>query len=633
MKRLYKEESQRVARLHEYAVLDTPPEIGFDRLVELACRFFSVPMAAVSLVDAQRQWLKASYGLPRRECPRGESFCARAIETDGVMVVTDAAEDPRFADHPMVIGPAQVRFYAGAPLRTKDGFRLGTLCIVDVEPRPFGAEEEATLADLAAMVVDELDLRLLAGHLHREVEGGRRQRGTLEQQVEHRTAELMRANRTLRAEIARRQKSEALQQRAKEEAEKANRAKSEFLSRMSHELRTPLNAILGFGQILQAQVPSDAHRDCTTHIVNAGRHLLGLINEVLDISRIEAGRVELAVEPVRMAETVGETLDLIRPLADEHGITIELSSKACVSEIALMDRQRFKQVLLNLLSNAVKFSPEGSRVTLGCRTVRGKRVRLYVRDNGPGIAPEKLERLFVPFDRLDADHTGVPGTGLGLTLSKHLTEAMGGALGMKSVVGKGSTFWVELPLEEPGRSMPSVRPLPAAVMAAGVANGGPGAPGNGYVYSNGNGHRYALRNDPGAASSAHGEARTLLYIEDNASNRSLVVHLLEDRPGTRLLTAARGEEGLELARAHRPDLILLDLHLPDLDGWEVLARLRRHPATRRIPVVAVSADANRDTIDRLLVAGARAYLTKPLNVDHFHHLLTSFHFAPLAICP
>ncbi len=624
MKRLYKDEAQRVARLHEYAVLDTPPEVGFDRLVELAARFFSVPMAAVSLIDSQRQWLKASYGLPRNECPRGESFCTRAIETDGVMVIPDTAADPRFAHHPMVIGPARVRFYAGAPLRTKDGYRLGTLCIVDVEPRPFGAEEEASLADLAAMVVDELDLRLLAGHLHREVEGSRQQRGTLEQQVEHRTAELLRANKTLRAEIARRQKSEALQQHAKEEAEKANRAKSEFLSRMSHELRTPLNAILGFGQILQAQVPSDAHRDCTTHIVNAGRHLLGLINEVLDISRIEAGRVELTVEPVRMAETVGETLDLIRPLADEHGITVELAAKACVKEIALMDRQRFKQVLLNLLSNAVKFSPEGSRVTLDCRTVRGKRVRLCVRDNGPGIPPEKLERLFVPFDRLDAEHSGVPGTGLGLTLSKHLTEAMNGTLGVKSVVGKGSMFWVELPLEEPGNGRPRPRPLPlpAAVMATG---------GSGYVYSHGNGHRYALGNDTSAPPFAPREARTLLYIEDNASNRSLVVHLLEDRPGTRLLTAGHGEEGIELARTHLPDLILLDLHLPDLDGWEVLARLRRDPATRRIPVLAVSADANRETIDRLLVAGARAYLTKPLNIDHFHHLLTSYHFAPMTV--
>ncbi len=623
MKRLFKDEAQRVARLHEYAVLDTPPEAGFDRLVELAAGFF--PCRWRRCRSSTRN---ASGSRPATDCRAtsvraAESFCARAIESDGVMVVTDASADPRFAGHPMVTGGARVRFYAGAPLRTKDGLRLGTLCIMDTEPRPFGAEEEATLADLAAMVVDELDLRLLAGHLHREVEGGRRQRGTLEQQVERRTAELLRANKTLRAEIARRQKSEALQQRAKEEAEKANRAKSEFLSRMSHELRTPLNAILGFGQILQAQVPNDAHRDCTTHIVNAGRHLLGLINEVLDISRIEAGRVELTVEPVRMAEMVGETLDLIRPLADEHGITVELAAKACVSEIALMDRQRFKQVLLNLLSNAVKFSPEGSRVLLDCRTVRGKRVRLCVRDNGPGIPPEKLERLFVPFDRLDAEHTGVPGTGLGLTLSKHLTEAMRGELGVESVVGKGSTFWVELPREEEsGNGIPRLAPLPAAVTAAG---------GHGYVYSHGNGHRYALSNDTVGPATVTGEARTLLYIEDNASNRSLVVHLLEDRPGTQLLTAARGEEGLELARTHRPDLILLDLHLPDLDGWEVLARLRRHPATRRIPVVAVSADASRDTIDRLLVAGARAYLTKPLNVDHFHHLLTSFHFTPMTV--
>ena len=212
-------------------------------------------MAAVSFVDADRQWLKANYGLPSRECPRAESICAHALASDGVLVVPDASLDARFADHPLVRGTAHVRFYAGAPLRTNDGYRLGTLCILDTSPRPFGAEDEATLADLAAMAVDELDLRRLAGGKPRARGVPPRQRGTLADQVERRTAELLRVNRTLRAEIARREKSEALLQHAKEEAEKANRAKSEFLSRMSHELRTPLNAILGFGQILQAQVP------------------------------------------------------------------------------------------------------------------------------------------------------------------------------------------------------------------------------------------------------------------------------------------------------------------------------------------------------------------------------------------
>ena len=620
MKASSSEETRRVGRLREYAVLDSAPEVGFERIVQLAARFFSVPMAAVSFVDADRQWLKANYGLPDRECPRAESICSHALASDGVMVVPDASLDARFVDHPLVVGPAHVRFYAGAPLRTADGYRLGTLCILDTTPRPFGAEDEATLADLAAMAVDELDLRRLAGG-PRPRNIPPRPRGTLEEQVERRTAELLRVNRTLRAEIARREKSEALLQRAKEEAEKANRAKSEFLSRMSHELRTPLNAILGFGQILQAQVPSDAHRDCTTHIVNAGRHLLGLINEVLDISRIEAGGVQLLLEPVRMAEMVGETLDLIRPLADEHDIAVELVPRACVREVVLADRQRFKQVLLNLLSNAVKYSPAGSCVTLDCRTVRRRWVRLSVADTGPGIAPEKLERLFVPFDRLGADRSEVQGTGLGLTLSKHLTEAMNGELGVTSVPGEGSTFWVQLPREEPadGRPCPRVRPLP---VPGGVANGG-----SGYVYSHGNGHRYALSHVLGLPGAAGTAAHTLLYIEDNASNRCLVERLLEDHPHTHLFTAGRGEEGLALARTHRPDLILLDLHLPDLDGWEVLARLRRDPVTQGIPVVAVSADASRDTIDRLLAAGVRAYLTKPLNVDHFLHLLNNLRLA------
>ena len=434
-----------------------------------------------------------------------------------------------------------------------------------------------------------------------------------------RTAELIRANCSLRAEIARREKTEAALQRAKEEAEKANRAKSEFLSRMSHELRTPLNAILGFGQILQAQVPSDAHRNCTTHIVNAGRHLLGLINEVLDISRIEAGGESFTLEPVRMAEAVGETLDLIRPLSSEHGVTVELAPKACVSEVVLADRTRFKQVLLNLIANAVKYSPEGSRVTIDCCAGTAGTVRLCVRDTGPGIAPDKLARLFKPFDRLGAEHSDVPGTGLGLTLSKHLTEAMNGKLDVESTVGEGSTFWVQLPREDPADYRRARHSRPAT-----GANPRPGV-GNGYVYSHGNGHRYALNQAETGAGIlfASSEVRSLLYIEDNSSNLSLVEHILEERPQTRLLTASCGEEGLEIARTFPPDLILLDLHLPDLDGWEVLARLRREPATRTVPVVALSADASRDSIDRLLLAGVRAYLTKPLNVDHFLHLLNT----------
>ena len=447
------QEKRRLARLYAYDILDTPPERGFERITRLAARLFTVPMAAVSLVDAERQWFKASHGLPVRECARRESFCAHAIRSDRVMVVPDVAADARFADHPLVAAPMQVvRFYAGAPLLTDDGCRLGTLCVLDGVPRRFSREDRALLADLATIVIDEMELRRLAGSLHTEVAGGQRareallrraqklrqERGALAGRVGRRTAELLRANRTLRAEIARREKSEAALQQAKEEAESANRAKSEFLSRMSHELRTPLNAILGFGQILQAQVPSEAHRDCTTHIVNAGRHLLGLINEVLDISRIEAGGVELAAEPLRVAAIVGETLDLIRPLADEHGIEVELVPRACVSAIVLADHQRLKQVLLNLLSNAVKYSPEGSRVKLDCRAVaRPASIRLSVSDEGPGLTREKIDRLFVPFDRLDAEHSGVPGTGLGLALSKHLAEAMHGTLGVESHAGPG----------------------------------------------------------------------------------------------------------------------------------------------------------------------------------------------------
>ncbi len=366
---------------------------------------------------------------------------------------------------------------------------------------------------------------------------------------------------------------------ARQVADAASRAKSEFLSRMSHELRTPLNAILGFAQLLQMEIETPEQRESVQHILRGGRHLLDLINEVLDITRIETGRLHLSPEPVAVADLLRECLDLIQPLAAQRDIRLHLEALAEERHVQA-DRQRLKQVLLNLLANAVKYNREGGAVTAACEAAPGDRLRLRVSDTGPGIPPALLEHLFMPFDRLGAEQSGVEGTGLGLALTKRLVEAMGGAVGVESALGQGSTFWVELPLAEAPAERAGGTPAEALAPAA-----------------------------------APGPAVTVLYIEDNLSNLRLIERVLAHRPQVRLLPAMQGRLGLDLAREHRPALILLDLHLPDVPGHEVLRHLQGDDRTRDIPVIVISAEATPGQVERLKATGARAYLTKPLNVQ------------------
>ena len=386
-------------------------------------------------------------------------------------------------------------------------------------------------------------------------------------------------------DVTERSRIEAALREAKVEADRANRAKSDFLSRMSHELRTPLNAILGFGQLLERQNPSAQQLSRVEHIMSAGRHLLNLINEVLDISRIEAGHLQLSVEAVFIAEVFGEALALIRPLAADRSMKLSIDPSVNEDVYVLADQQRLKQVLLNLLTNAVKYTDVGGRISVSLDRSNSTKTRLLVTDNGHGIAEDKLARLFTPFDRLGAEESSVEGTGLGLALCQRLMRAMGGEIGVKTKIGAGSTFWIELPATE--------SPL------------------------------NALPEDRGAAfreiATAH--SAKILYIEDNLSNLTLVEEMLAEHPQFDLITAMRGGLGLELAAKHLPDLILLDLHLPDLRGQEVLARLRKNEATRHIPVVVISADATALQIKRLKQAGARNYLTKPIDISEFFHVI------------
>jgi signal transduction histidine kinase len=395
-----------------------------------------------------------------------------------------------------------------------------------------------------------------------------------------------------------RKRSEDIIRRAKEEAEFASDAKGQFLSRMSHELRTPLNAILGFAQLLETDSKL-TDRESVDQILKAGRHLLALINEVLEFSRLEAGRVDLPLEPVNVAGVVREALNLIRPLAASQKISV-MGEDALNSSLHVQaNPQRLKQVLLNLLSNAVKYNrPDGS-VTVSCekslrprdtvelrKTGGATLLRISIADTGLGIAPHNLSKLFIPFERVGAEESGIEGTGLGLAVSKGLVQAMGGVIAAESDLGRGSVFSIELPAAE--NSLPGFDSETEHLLSQ-------------------------IQN----SASPIQNPKTVLYVEDNLSNLRLIDRVLAGRPGIKLLSAVRGALGLDLARQHRPDLILLDLNLPDMHGADVLRSLQENPHTASIAVVVISADATAAQIERLLAAGARDYLTKPIDVKQF----------------
>ncbi len=367
-------------------------------------------------------------------------------------------------------------------------------------------------------------------------------------------------------------------------ARAANDAKTLFLSRMSHELRTPLNAVLGFGQLLQRQLKGSEYAEAVGHIVKGGRHLLDLINDVLDIARIESGEMSISSEPVPVTGVVEETLQLMQPLAEAVDVSL-LLLPGTAGDYVLADRQRLRQILLNLLSNAIKYNRPGGSVWVGWHCAAGH-VALEVRDDGPGIDPSAQHRLFTPFDRLGAEASGVDGTGIGLALTRSLTEMMGGSIAVDSAPGQGSTFTVTLKSTD-GHFPPQLRS--------------------------------PERRD--YAETAAKDPATLLYIEDNAPNVRVVEHLLRLRPQWRLVHAALGSLGIELAEAHQPDLVLLDLHLPDLGGHQVLQAIRARTATQHTPVVVLTADASTGLAHRLRDAGATAYLTKPLDIDQVLDLL------------
>ena len=389
----------------------------------------------------------------------------------------------------------------------------------------------------------------------------------------------------LTRDLTERNKVEAILTNARAVAETANLAKSDFLSSMSHELRSPLNAILGFAQLMESELPAPtpSQSESIIQILNAGWYLLELINEVLDLATIESGKLSMSLEPVLLNDLLLECHSMVEPLAQRRNLRM-LFPRSDAPYCVNADRTRIKQVLINLLSNAIKYNTPGGTVAVDCsaNTASG-RVRITVTDTGAGLAPEKVAQLFQPFNRLGQETGGVEGTGIGLVVSKRLVELMTGIIGVESTVGKGSTFWVELPSTAP-LTMPASIDLTPSIESLDVAPEG---------------------------------VRTLLYVEDNPANLTLVERLIARRSDVRLLSAVEGIRGVALARQHLPDVILMDINLSGMSGIEALKILREDKTTAHIPVIALSANAMPRDIQKGLDAGFFRYLTKPIKVTEF----------------
>jgi PAS domain S-box-containing protein len=383
-------------------------------------------------------------------------------------------------------------------------------------------------------------------------------------------------------EVERRQTEKTLQV-AMQAAEEANLAKSDFLSSMSHELRTPLSAILGFAQLLETSTPapSQAQQRSIHQILKAGWYLLDLINEILDLALVESGKMSLSLEPLALESIMLECQSMIEPKAREYGIQVSFPQFSTPCYIQA-DRIRMKQILINLLSNAIKYNRVNGNVDVRCSMPAQGRLRICVEDQGEGLSPAQITQLFQPFNRLGQEKKSFEGTGIGLVMTKRLIELMGGAIGVDSTLGKGSSFWVDLDLSEaPALDTSSTVQTQLLAFQANMCQ------------------------------------HLMLYVEDNPANLMLVEDLIARRKDIRLITAVDGITGLEMALQHQPDIILMDINLPGINGIRVLEILAADLRTATIPVVALSANAMPRDIEKGLEAGFFRYLTKPIRVNEF----------------
>lgn len=427
----------------------------------------------------------------------------------------------------------------------------------------------------------------------------------LEDRVERRTQQL-KAEIEQRKEIANNLKESeerAIEARekmriAKEQAENASGAKTDFMSSMSHELRTPMNAILGFAQLLEMDDDqsslAEEHKEYVRHIMVSGEHLLNLIDDVLELNKIEAGKLSVSMGRVSVRDVIDECLQQFQLRASSNDIELIDTSSEQQLPWVWSDVTRLKQVLLNIIANAIKYNHKGGSVTLSCKELPGHRLRILVTDTGSGIAQERHDALYLPFDRLGHESGNIRGTGIGLTIVKRIVEMLDGEIDFESVEGKGSTFWIDIPVCEKQDVEDEINPPMKTVDV-----------------------------DPGMIQGQVGKVYSVLYVEDNLANMRLMETIIGRLENMEMLRAYNAEEGIDLAKKHIPDMIMMDINLPGMSGIDALHELKRIKETADIPVIAVSADAMPLDVEKSMQAGFKAYITKPIDVAHTHQVITN----------
>ena len=523
------DETKRIKALYDYEILDTEAEKTFDDLTLLASEICETPIALISLIDPKRQWFKSSLGLNAFETERDIAFCAHAIHEHKILEIPDALEDERFADNPLVTGTPNIRFYAGAPLITPDGFAIGTLCVISDKPKKLNSHQLKSLEILSREVITQMELR-------------------------KKVAEL----------------------------KKANEFTNDFLSNMSHEIRTPLNAINGFSELLSQRclnlkLPSDI-QDYIAEIDFSAKHLLSIVNSVLDLSKIESGKIELTPSWLQSYQFLKKTKSMMEVRATAKGITLRLEIDSKVPEYFYLDEGKLSQILINLISNSIKFTKKDKKITLNVTYINNDLI-FKIMDEGIGISDENQNKLFNRFQQA-GDNKNIEGTGLGLYITKSLVQLMAGTIALTSKKNIGTTVLVTLPhplnqanvngIEDTSQLLQKIEPL------------------------------------------------NILVVEDNAINRKLAKIMLEQM-GQVVTFAESGERALVITKNQPFDLILMDIHMPGINGIETSHKIRENNIVT--PIVALTADIFEIQKNDANSFQFDAYLTKPINKKRLENCL------------
>ena len=582
-------ERERISALQRYQILDTPPDGAFDSITELLSQLLEVPVVIASLVDTDRIWFKSHHGVAISEIGRDPGLCASAILGNDPYIISDTLLDSRTLTNPLVAGDFGLRFYAAVPLQTHDNFNLGVLCCLDFKPRTLTKGQIAIIETLAKVIMDQMELRLAA----RRVDELNQNLLESHEKMQRQAEALLKAKALADLNIIELKQTEVALKAALDQAEAANNAKSTFLATMSHEIRTPLNAILGMTYLLDKS-PLGTEQAEEIHTINtSSKILLHLINDVLDFSKIEEGKLTLDKQPFSLPLFLEDLKSMATGLSSPKGLAFNIGAlDAVIPNVLIGDDSRISQILLNFLGNAIKFTDQG-QVDLFVGLVDHDadagtvRLRFEVQDTGIGISEAMQEQLFQPFQQADSSISRkFGGTGLGLSIAKRLAEIMGGQVGVSSQPGLGSTFWLELPF----------------VIGSGRLDGEVDRP-----------EQHALNSTLVQGDTSRGLSNICVLVVDDSRVNLDVCRRILTREGAQTLLCQSGEEALLAVGKNNFDVILMDIRMPGMDGLEVTRRMRSAPYLITTPIIALTAGVSELEQNAALAVGMNDFLTKPLD--------------------